>query len=103
MGSRRLHTVDERGDFPAKEIKPLPTGQTELALTPPELLDRLAALMPWSRRHRHHYAGVFAPHARLRARVTACAGQPVAETAPVSVSAADPVLPVPTRRRASIR
>ena len=48
--------------------KPLPTGQTELALTPLELLDRLAALMPWPRRHRHHYAGVFAPHAKLRAR-----------------------------------
>jgi hypothetical protein len=28
----------------------------------------LAALMPWPRRHRHHYAGVFAPHAALRAR-----------------------------------
>jgi hypothetical protein len=66
-------------------------------------LDRLAALMPWPRRHRHHYAGVFAPHAKLRARVTACAGQPVAETAPVTVSAADPVLPVPTRRRATGR
>jgi hypothetical protein len=73
--------------------KPLPTGQTELALTPLELLDRLAALIPWPRRHRHHYAGVFAPHAKLRARVTACAGQPVAETAPVTVPAADHALP----------
>ena len=47
--------------------KPLPTGQTELTLTPLELLDRLAALMPPPRRHRHHYAGVFATHATLRA------------------------------------
>jgi hypothetical protein len=48
--------------------KPLPTGQTELSLTPLELLDRLAALLPPPRRHRHHYHGVFAPHAALRAR-----------------------------------
>jgi len=39
--------------------KPLPTGQTELALTPLELLDRLAALMPLPRGHCHHYAGLF--------------------------------------------
>ena len=82
--------------------KPLPTGQTELSLTPLELLDRLAALVPLPRRHRHHYAGVFAPHTRLRARVTACAGQPVLETAPVTALAPDPVLPAPTRRRALI-
>jgi hypothetical protein len=61
--------------------KPLPSGQIELTLAPLELLDRLAALIPPPRRHRHHYAGVFAPHAALRARVTACAGQPVTEIA----------------------
>jgi hypothetical protein len=82
--------------------KPLPGGQTELTLTPLELLDRLAALIPLPRRHRHHYAGVFAPHANLRARVTACAGQPVAEIAPVTVPGADSALPFPTRRRASL-
>jgi hypothetical protein len=76
--------------------KPLPTGQTELTLTPLELLDRLAALVPPPRRHRHHYAGVFAPHASLRSRVTACAGQPVTETVPVTVPVADPVLPAPS-------
>jgi hypothetical protein len=82
--------------------RPLPTGQTELTLTPLELLDRLAALVPPPRRHRHHYAGVFAPHARLRSRVTACAGQPVTETAPVTVPAPAPALPTHSRRRASI-
>jgi hypothetical protein len=30
--------------------------------------DRPAALLPPPRRHRHHYFGVFAPHAALRAR-----------------------------------
>jgi hypothetical protein len=58
--------------------------------------------MPLPRRHRHQYAGVFAPHTTLPTRVTAWAGQPVAATAPVTVPAADPALPAPTRRRASI-
>jgi len=91
-------------DQPARYTppKPLPSGQTELTLTPLELLDRLAALIPLPRRHRHHYAGVFAPHANLRARVTAGAGQPVTETAPVALPGSDPTHPIPTRRRASI-
>ena len=80
--------------------KPLPSGQTELTHTPLELLDRLAALIPLPRRHRHQNFGAFAPHARWRARVTAGAGNPVTETAPVPVP--DPTLPVLTRRRASI-
>jgi hypothetical protein len=62
-----------------------------------------AALIPPPRRHRHHCAGVYAPHARLRARVTICAGQPMAESVPVRVPGPDSALPVPTRRRASIR
>ena len=41
--------------------KPLPTGQTELTLAPRELLDRLAALIPPPRRHRHHYFGCVRP------------------------------------------
>lgn len=45
---------------------------------------------------------MFAPHAALRAHVTACAGQPVAESAPVTVPGADSALPFPTRRRASL-
>ena len=43
-----------------------------------ELLDRLAALIPPPRRHRHRYVGVLAPNAPLRAVVTALA-QPEAE------------------------
>ena len=60
--------------------KPLPSGQTELTLTPLELLDRRAALIPPPRRHRHHYAGVFAPHAVLRyaARLSSSIGWPSA-------------------------
>lgn len=86
--------------------RPLPTGLTELTLAPLELLDRLATLIPPPRRHRHHYSGVFAPHAALRTAVTAGAGQPMTETAPVTVPvtvpAPVPALPAPARRRASI-
>jgi len=91
-------------DQPARYTlpKPLPSGQTELTLAPLELLDRLAALIPLPRRHRHHYYGVFAPHANLRARVTARAGQPMTATAPVSVSGPDPTRPAAIRRRASL-
>jgi hypothetical protein len=40
---------------------PQPDGRTELRLTPVELIDRLAALIP-PRLHRHRYHGVLAPY-----------------------------------------
>jgi len=42
----------------------------ELILTPLELIDRIAALVPPPRTHRHRYFGVLAPHSPLRASVT---------------------------------
>ncbi len=53
--------------------KPGPDGRTDLTLTPLELIDRLAALIPPPRLHRHRYHGVLAPNAPLRAAVTALA------------------------------
>jgi hypothetical protein len=53
--------------------KPGPGGSGPLLLTPLELLDRLAALVPPPRIHRHRYFGVLAPHSPLRAAVTALA------------------------------
>ena len=38
---------------------------------PFELLDRLAALIPPPRHHRHRYAGVYAPHASYSVAVAA--------------------------------
>jgi hypothetical protein len=80
FASERLEALGEPGTderirytFP----KPRPDGQTTLTLTPLELLDRIAALVPPPRRHRHHYHGVFAPHSPLRRAVTACAGKSV--------------------------
>ena len=51
----------------------------ELMLTPLELIDRIAALVPPPRTHRHRYFGVLAPNSPLRAAVTAMA-QPCQQT-----------------------
>ncbi len=53
--------------------KPQPDGRTDLMLTPLELIDRLAALIPPPHTHRHRYHGVLAPNATLRVAVTALA------------------------------
>ena len=53
--------------------KPRPAGRTALTLTPLEFIQRLAALIPPPRAHRHRYHGVLAPNAKLRAAVTALA------------------------------
>jgi len=47
--------------------------QADLVLTPLELIDRIAALVPPPRTHRHRYFGVLAPNSPLRAAVTALA------------------------------
>jgi hypothetical protein len=57
--------------------KPRPDGPRALVLTPLELLDKVAALVPPPRVHRHRYYGVLAPNAPLRAAVTALAPVPV--------------------------
>jgi len=55
--------------------KPSPTGELKLRLTPLELLDKLAQLIPPPRKHRHHYHGVLAPNSPSRKQVTAHAGK----------------------------
>jgi hypothetical protein len=57
--------------------KPGPDGKAALTLTPLEFLDRLAALVPPPRKHRHRYYGVLAPNSPLRPAVTAYAGLPL--------------------------
>ena len=47
----------------------------ELRLSPSEFLDRVAALIPPPRKHRHCYFGVLAPNSPLRAQVAANAGR----------------------------
>jgi len=50
-----------------------PGGSGPQILTPLQLIDRLAALVPPPRVHRHRYYGVLAPNSPLRPAVTAMA------------------------------
>ena len=61
----------------------------ELHLTPLELIERIAALVPPPRTHRHRYFGVLAPNSPLRAAVTALAApakQVAVQAAPANMS-----------------
>ena len=58
------------------------TKADELTLTPLELIDRIAALVPPPRTHRHRYFGVLAPNSPLRAAVTALAMAAPAQATP---------------------
>jgi hypothetical protein len=66
--------------------KPGPGGRVSQILTPLEFMDRLAALIPPPRRHRHRYYGVLAPNSPLRPAVTALAAAP--EPGPVETETA---------------
>jgi hypothetical protein len=57
------------------------TQVDEITLTPLELIDRMAALVPPPRTHRHRYFGVLAPNSPLRASVTALAQDEAAQPA----------------------
>lgn len=81
--------------------KPGPGGSGPLRLTPLQLIDRLAALVPPPRIHRHRYFGVLAPNSPLRAAVTALA-MPAVPLAP-AVAPPNPAPPAaePAHRRAA--
>jgi len=77
--------------------KPGPGGAGSLLLTPVALIDRIAALVPPPRLHRHRYFGVLAPNSPLRTAVTALAlAATTAPPAPIAEPAAEP-----THRRAA--
>jgi hypothetical protein len=73
-------------------------GTGPLVLTPPELIDRIAALVPPPRIHRHRYFGVLAPNSPLRTAVTALA---VAATTPPPAPPPNPPAAEPAHRRAA--
>ena len=62
--------------------KPHPEAPGTLVLTPLEFIDRIAALVPPPRAHRHRYYGVLAPNASLRVAVTALAPVAIAPSPP---------------------
>jgi hypothetical protein len=78
----RLRQIDAE-HLVYESVKPGPSGSVSLMLTPLELIDRLAALIPPPRRHRHRTHGVLAPNAPLRSAVTALAA-PADETPAVA-------------------
>jgi hypothetical protein len=69
--------------------------RTQLRLTPLELIDRLAALIPPPRIHRHRYHGVLASNAPLRAQVVALARQPPLQPPKAPASPACACAPAP--------
>jgi hypothetical protein len=66
------------------------TQVDEITLTPLELIDRIAALVPPPRTHRHRYFGVLAPHSPHRAAVTAMAQDAAEQPAPPAQVQAEP-------------
>ena len=78
--------------------KPQADGTTELRLTPLELIDRIAALVPPPRVHRHRYHGVLAPNSPLRAQASALARDTATdEAAPEPDSGESSALDQPSR------
>jgi hypothetical protein len=71
-----LHTLDAE-HLLYHNPKPRSDSPRELVLTPLELIDKIAALIPLPRAHRHRYYGVLAPNSPMRAAVTAMAPMPV--------------------------
>jgi len=86
-----LERLEQLGDnqLVYRFLKPQPDGRTELRLTPLELLDRLAALIPPPRLLRHRYHGVLAPNAPQRPQVTALA-RPATPPSPALPPVGDP-------------
>lgn len=77
--------------------KPRSDSPRNLALTPLELIDKIAALIPPPRAYRHRYYGVLAPNSPMRAAVTALAPMPVVVPPLVQATMAD----APPQRAAS--
>jgi hypothetical protein len=65
--------------------KPSRTGQIFIQLEPSEFLDRIAAFIPYPRRHRRHYHGAFAPNSPLRKKVAANARKRPLQSVPPQV------------------
>jgi Putative transposase len=60
---------DAKGDLVYHFTRPWSDGTTGIKLSPVELLEKLAALVPLPRVHLVRYAGCLAPHSTLRAAI----------------------------------
>ena len=93
-----LHTLDAE-HLLYHNPKPRSDSPRELVLTPLELIDKIAALIPPPRAHRHRYYGVLAPNSPMRAAVTALAPTPV--VVPPLAEATETEADAPPHRAAS--
>jgi len=59
-------TEDDNGDLVYRFTRPWSDGATGIKLSPLELLEKLAALVPLPRAHLVRYGGCLAPHSKLR-------------------------------------
>lgn len=62
-------TLNSKGQVIYTLKKPYSDGTTHIVMTPMELLERLAAIVPRPRVHLTRFAGVFAPHFKHRSMV----------------------------------
>ena len=71
-GAVALERLEEaaNGDLVYTFTKPWPDGTTGITLSPLELLEKLAALVPLPRVHLVRYGGCLVPHSRLRGAIT---------------------------------
>jgi hypothetical protein len=79
--------------------RPSPSGQTHLVLPPVAFLRRLAALVPPPKSNLVRYFGVFAPNARVRARVVPTPSSPPDPSATTSCPKSSQPPPSPPPRR----
>ena len=69
-------SVNQRGQVIYTLKKPYSDGTTHIVMTPIELLERLAAIVPRPRVHLTRFAGIFAPHFKYRSMVVPKPKQP---------------------------
>jgi hypothetical protein len=112
LALERLHAIDGQAALASPQARllyrlaePDLQGRTELVLSPFDLLERLARLVPprplaeasGARRHRYH--GVLAPHARLRPLVVAIGSEEVPSERATEPSPTNDPQPYRGRRR----
>jgi len=110
-GLKRLLTYCARPPFALEHLHPLDAvhlvyhnhkprsdSPRDLVLTPLALINKIAALIPPPRAHRHRYYGVLAPNSPMRAAVTAMAPMPVIVPPEVAATRSEET---PPRRAAS--
>jgi hypothetical protein len=75
---------DANGDLSYRFTRPWSDGTTGIKLSPLELLEKLAALVPLPRAHLVRYSGCLAPHSKLRSAIIPTYFIPLCSTPPAN-------------------